>query len=365
MSEMIRNQYAPDIVTAPGETLLEVLQSRGMSQADLAGRTGRPTKTINEIIKGKAAITPETALQLELVLGIPATFWNNRERQYREYLAKKKESERLESQTGWLDSIPHRSMVEYGWIPHVRDKAERVQHALMFFGVASTSSWNDVWKNHQAAFRQSQAFEIDLGAVVAWLRKGELEAQKLTCQEYEPSRFRDVLNFVRTLTRELPKNFDEIVVRECSNAGVCVVFVRELPRTRVWGATRWLSSTCALIQLSLRYKSDDHLWFTFFHEAAHVLLHGKRDFFVDSDDQHKDQREDEADEFARDWLIPPQAYNSFKRRGAKSCAAIERFAYELGIAPGIVVGRLQHDKLLPRTHCNDLKKSIVWADEEE
>lgn len=360
MTEVTKNQYAPDSVSPPGETLLEVLESRRMSQAELADRTGRPTKTINEIIKGKAAITPETALQFELVLGIPATFWNSRERNYREFLAKAKEIERLGAQTDWLDSIPHRAMVAAGWLPASPDKSERLLNVLMFFGVASPSSWSEVWKNQHVAFRQSSRFEIDPGAVAAWLRKGELEAQLIHREDYDSSRFREALLTIRSLTRELPENFAQIVVNECSRAGVCVVFVPELPRTRVWGATRWLSGTCALIQLSLRYRSDDHLWFTFFHEAGHVLLHGKRGFFIDRDEQMTDEKESEADAFARDWLIPMDSYRTFKRRGAISCAAISRFAYELGIAAGIVVGRLHHDGLLPRTQCNELKKTLRW-----
>lgn len=364
MTEVLRNQYAPDEVSPPGETLVEVLQSRGMTQADLAERTGRPTKTINEIVKGKAALTPETALQFELVLGIPASFWNNRESAYREYLARTKESKRFESQTEWLDRIPVRQMVEYGWIPRVQDPAELVERLFRFFGVASASSWDDVWES-PAYFRQSKAFHVQTGAVAAWLRKGELEAQRIECKAFDASRFRQVLVSIRKLTRDLPPNFAQILAAECSSVGVCVVFVRELPKTRVWGATRWLSSTCVLIQLSLRYKHDDHLWFTFFHEAGHALLHGKRDVFIDADDQRINQKEAEADEFARDWLIPPREYKMFKRRGATSCAAIERFAFEIGVAAGIVVGRLQHDGVLPRTHCNDLKREIVWAEEEE
>src|SRR6266852_3575138 len=150
-----------------------------MSQDELADRTGRPTKTINEIIKGKAAITPETALQFELVLGIPATFWNNRERQYREFLAKKKELERLGSKTNWLDQIPHKAMTAAGWLPASSGKSETLLHVLMFFGVASPSSWREVWRDQHTAFRQSSRFEIDMGAVAAWLRKGELEAQRI------------------------------------------------------------------------------------------------------------------------------------------------------------------------------------------
>src|ERR1700752_4082045 len=103
MNDSLKNQYVPDSVSPPGETLLEVLNERGMSQADLAERTGRPTKTINEIIKGKSAITPETALQLELVLGVSASFWNSREQHYREALARKKEADSFATQLDWLE----------------------------------------------------------------------------------------------------------------------------------------------------------------------------------------------------------------------------------------------------------------------
>lgn len=75
--------YSPDYSVAPGETLLETIQAIGMNQAELAARTGRPLKTINGIIKGKGAISPGTAQHFERVLGIPAIFWNNLERNYR------------------------------------------------------------------------------------------------------------------------------------------------------------------------------------------------------------------------------------------------------------------------------------------
>jgi HTH-type transcriptional regulator / antitoxin HigA len=365
MSDVLKNQYLPNSVSPPGETLLEVLSTRGMSQAQLAERTGRPTKTINEIVKGKAAITPETALQFELVLGVPASFWNNREQQYREALARQRENESLASQIAWLDKIPYKAMAKRGWIPESGDKIQLIQHALMFFGVASPRSWNDVWASTQVAFRQSPKLKSDPGAVAAWLRKGELEAQRITADEFNANLFKETLRQIRGMTRELPRDFASVVVTECSKAGVKVVFVPELPNTCTWGATRWLSPSNALIQLSLRYKRDDHLWFTFFHEAAHILLHGKRAVIVETEDGDKDERELEADAFAQEWLIPEAEYRKFKRLGSRSCAAISRFAYDLGIAPGIVVGRMQHDGTLARAHCNHLKKPVGWAESEE
>jgi len=333
-----------------------------MSQAELADRTGRPTKTINEIVKGKAAITAETALQFELVLGVAASFWNNREQQYREALARRKETKSLATQVSWLDKIPYKPMMKMGWIPETANKIQLIQHLLMFFGVASPRSWNDVWATTQTSFRQSPTLKSDPGAVAAWLRKGEIDALKVPVAEYDSNRFKEALGRIRRLTMDLPNNFASIVVTECSKAGVRIVFVPELPKTCTWGATRWLSQSNALIQLSLRYKTDDHLWFTFFHEAAHILLHGKRAVIVETENRTKDEKEFEADSFAREWLIPEAEYRKFRRLDSRSCAAISRFAYELGIAPGIVVGRLQHDGILARTNCNHLKKQVGWAD---
>ena len=361
MNEQIRNQYFPDTVSAPGETLEEILIERGMSQTELAERTGRPKKTINEIVKGKAAITPETAIQFERVLGIPAGFWIAREQNYRESLARAREAVEFEKQADWLNQVPYRAMVKLGWIPEHRDKARQLEEVLRFFAVASPSSWQGVWGAASPAFRRSSAFESEPGAVVAWLRKGELEASSQETAEYNADTFKRSLERVRSLTRQLPDDFTSVVTRECNEAGVCVAFVPELPGTRVWGATRWLTPSRALIQLSLRYKMDDHLWFTFFHEAGHILLHGRRDVFLEGEEREEDEKESEADAFAQEWLVPQAKYRVFRRLGAFSCAAVSRFAFELGIAPGIVVGRLQHDGHLDRTQCNNLKKKVDWV----
>jgi HTH-type transcriptional regulator / antitoxin HigA len=99
MSSNAHNQYHPDYVSPPGDTLLDVLEGVGMTQAELAERLGKSRKHVNEVIKGVAGITPEMALQLERVLGVAAHFWNNREQQYREHLARQEERERLRGRT--------------------------------------------------------------------------------------------------------------------------------------------------------------------------------------------------------------------------------------------------------------------------
>ncbi len=364
MSESSLNQYRPDFVSPPGETLLETLEALGMSQAQLADRTGRSKKMINEIIKGKAPITPRMAIELERVIGVPASFWNNRERHYREFMAKQDEEALLRSYLSWLEQIPISAMAKFGWIQKPRDKVQQLQNILNFLGIASPAQWISFEKGllGQVSFRKSNVYKTDSQALVCWLRKGEQEAKKIDCPAYDSSKFLKTLKQVRLLTVEPPEVFQPELINLIASCGVAVVFVPELPKTRASGATRWLSPDKALIQLSLRHKSDDHLWFSFFHEAGHILKHGKKDIFIEgSPAKMNTRKEDEANAFATNILIPSLEYRRFLASGKWSKAAIRRFAINLGIAPGIIVGRLQHDGVLPQSHCNDLKKRFQWA----
>jgi len=365
MTDTSQNGYHSDYVTPAGETLLETLETIGMSQTELAKRMDRPFKTINEIIRNKTAITAETAWQLEQVLGIPASFWLKREQRYREFLARLAEKQRLNNWIEWLKEIPIQQMMHRGWITTSTDESQQVLEALKFFAVASPDAWQALWESKEVAYRKSAALKSNFGAIAAWLRQGELEAREIECAPYKTDAFRDALISVRALTVEPVENFQKELVNLCAHAGVAVVFVQELPNTGISGSTQWLTPIKALVQLSLRYKTDDQLWFTFFHEAGHILLHGKRQVFLEIDQKNREKEEDEADTFASDTLIHPTEWQQFiAQRSCRTKAGIEEFAKKVGIAPGIVVGRLQHEKLLPYHHCNDLKRRLKWTAEE-
>ncbi|MCH8273823.1 MAG: HigA family addiction module antidote protein [Armatimonadetes bacterium] len=362
MTDIIESRYRPDDVSPPGETLQETLEAFGWTQAELAERMNRPPKTINEIIKGRAGITPETALQLERVLGISAAFWNNREANYRDWIARSAERRRLGGASRWVARFPVNAMIRFGWLEKKESQIEMARELLGFFGVASPTAWTDWFSSLCAAYRQSKAFPVDKYAVAAWLRKGETEAQGIDCSAFHKARFRAALSEIRSLTSELPEVLEPELRRLCAEAGVAQLFVRDLPGTRISGAARWLNPRKALIQMTLRYKTNDHLWFTFFHEAGHILLHGKTDVFVDFEDERQNAQEDEANRFAANFLVPPDAYNQFVDCGDFRCVAIEAFATEVSISPGIVVGRLQHDRRIAYNRCNHLKVRFRWTD---
>ena len=359
ISAPIHNEYSPDLVSHPVATLQEVLEDRGITQADLAERMGRPKKTINELVMGKAAFTPETALQLERVLGVPASFWNNLETNYRAHLAAERDRTELEAHGQWLQSLPLTQMINLGWIKRFSERTTQVQELLQFFGVASKEQWTKVYAEPQAAFRRSAKFETDAKSLACWLRKGAIEAQRLSCAEYDRTRFRSALSDARRLSREPIGSAIPTLVQLFAQSGVALVLVPQLKKLPVSGATQWVSTSCALIQLSFRYKTDDHFWFTLFHEAGHILLHGKRLVFLEGD-SHDGDEEHEANKFAADMLIPATAYRKLRVAKRFSKPNLEHFAQQIGIAPGIVVGRLQHDGALPHTHCNDLKESYDW-----
>jgi addiction module HigA family antidote len=360
-----KDEYYSDYVTPAGETLLETLEAVGMSQTELATRMGRPYKTINEIVRNKASITAETAMQLEQVLGIPASFWLKREQRYREFLARLAEKQRLNNWVEWLEEIPIQQMMRRGWIAASADKPQQVLNALKFFAVASPDAWRALWESKEVAYRKSTVLKSNFGAIAAWLRQGEIEAREIECAPYKADTFRDALVSIRALTVEPIAVFQKELVNLCANAGVAVVFVPELPNTGISGATQWLTSTKALVQLSLSYKTDDQLWFTFFHEAGHILLHGKRQIFLEIGDKDREKEEREADRFALDTLVNPSEWEQFiAQQSYHSKIGFKEFAKKVGIAPGIVVGRLQHDKLLSYNDCNDLKRYLQWATED-
>jgi HTH-type transcriptional regulator / antitoxin HigA len=287
VSNMPQNEYHPDSVSSPGETLLETLETIDMSQVELAKRMGRPVKTINEIIQKKTAITVETALQLEHVLHIPASFWLKREQHYRESLARLAEEQRLAGWVAWLQQFPIQEMVRRGWIPSCTTESQQVLAVLRFFGVASPEAWQDVWEYKIGMYRKATTLESGFGAVTAWLRSGEIAAQKIETVPYQAGAFRDVLKRMRALTMNPVSSFQEELVRLCASAGVAVVFVRELPEIRIYGATQWLTSSKALLQLNLCDQTNDRIWFTFFHEADHILHHRKRQVFLEIEQKEK------------------------------------------------------------------------------
>lgn len=351
--------FAPDYAVPPGETLLETIQHLGIDQRELSERTRISTKHISEIINGKAPISCETAILLEMVTGVPARFWNNLESNYREKIARIAQRDRLREDLIWLSTIPHQELMRRGAIRQTSDKLELLEQVLSFFGVVSVTAWETGWSSPKFAFRKSLIFKGKPGAMASWLRLGEIESNKIECGPFDEEKFRHAVAQIRSLTTAQPKDFIPLMTKLCGDAGVALVFVKEIKNAPVSGAAKWISKDKAMICLNLRGKRNDRFWFTFFHEAGHILGDSKKETFIDVD-YAEDIHEKKANQFAADILIPERSAKRLRHLSTER--QVMRFASELGIAPGIVVGRMQREGLIQYWKFDSLKTKIDWDD---
>ncbi|GDY11031.1 XRE family transcriptional regulator [Planctomycetia bacterium] len=349
--------YRPDVISPPGATIRDMLGDLNMSQAELARRMGRPINKVNQIIQGSKVITAETALALEHVLGLPASFWLTREQNYRLALSQRDRLGKQERDSQIVSQFPYAEMAKLGWIQKHTRQLDKYRELLNFFGVASAERLDHI-RELSPSFRKSQLREANPLALAAWLRKGMLDAHRIDAAAYDRDLVIQRLDELRKLTRISGEQVVDRLQQAGRELGLAVVFVPHLQKTYVGGAAFWLGNR-PVIELSFRYDTNDHIWFNFFHELGHILLHSPKETWLDDFAEDQDDREAEANSFASDTLIPPDVLHEFLQKGDFSETTIVRFADHIGIAPGIVVGRLQRDGKLHHSELKHLKEHVI------
>ena len=276
---MTINQYHPDSVSHPGETLREKLEELNIGSKAFAVRTGKPEKTISLILNGESAITPDMAVLFESVLKIPAHFWMRRQSLYDESQARQKRKEVVQKAIPWAKAFPYAQMANKEWVPATRKAEKKVIHLLEFFGLASHEAWESYYLKSKlkVEFRVSLAHTKTPHALSAWLRKGDLLAANIQAADYSAKKLSAILPKLKSIMAVQPDDFFTQIQLLCLSAGVKVVHTPCLPKAPINGVARWIeNNTTPLIQLSDRYKRNDVFWFSFFHELGHILLHGKK-----------------------------------------------------------------------------------------
>jgi len=356
-----------DLAIPPGEYLEEVIAELDMSKDELARRMRRPASKLSAMFKGEKAITPDTALQLEKVVGVPAHIWLGLESEYRLALARRQsqaELERLRDESKLTTAYCYNQLAKLGAVARATKPLVKVAELQRFFGVASLTAIPEV-RRYQAAFRQGAASRHRRApqALSAWLRLGEIEARKVRCAAFDKKRLEGSLVALRAMTAQAPEVFQPALSSLLAEAGVALVICPHFPGTRVHGATFWLGRDKAALMMTIRGAWADIFWFSLFHELGHILLHSRQDVILENDDADPalQEREDEADRFASDSLLPPDDYLRFVASGGFSKTEIQAFASEVGIDSGVVVGRLQHDAHLKHDERNLLRTRFTWA----
>ena len=348
-----RNEYIPQTATHPGVTLKERLEELGMSQKEFAVRTTKPEQTIVKVINGESSLTPDMAVQFESVLGIPANFWLKRQQNYDEAVARAKRRDVLAAGVDWAGSFPTAKMTQLGWLPKTESHEQKVEALLYFFGISAHQAWDDYYcgLKLKVSFRISLAHCSEPYAISAWLRQGELEAMKFDAPTFCAKTFKANLESIKKIMAGHPDDFFPLLQQLCLDAGVKVVYTPCLPKAPVHGSTRWINDNAPLIQLSARYKQNDRFWFTFFHEAGHILLHGKKYISIE-DDAFNDidkAKEREADAFSVRWTFSEEEEREVLQYGLLKEKDIIDFAQKFGTHPAMIIGRFHHKKLLSYT----------------
>lgn len=356
---MPNSDFLPLWASPPGDTIKAIVRAKGIPETELPSILGLSSDATVAVLDGSAEMSLKLARRIAENLGSSAEFWMTRDGQYRDDLT------RLDG-LAWLESLPVTEMQSLDWLHLSGGQHEKLLTCYAYFDVQDVAEWTRTYGTllNDARFRAPESVSLSLPSVAAWVRQGEIEAAQLNCEPWNADRFRAALLQCKSLTRERdPREFLQALQAICAKAGVAVVAVRPPKGARVSGAARWLDNH-GLIVLTGRHLSDDHLWFTFFHEAGHLLLHDQESTFLDDFDRTVQRgtfdEETEADSFAQGTLIP-NGFPDELAHGRPTPKTIARVARSNGISAGLMVGQLQHAGLIGYNRFNNLKRRYRWS----
>lgn len=342
------------IATPPGATIKEQLNDRGMNQKEFAARMDMSEKHISKLINGDVQLTPEMAVRLEVVLGVPAKFWNNLEAIYREKLIKVKAENTMDTDEALAKQLPYSEMAKYGWVPETRDSKEKVIYLRKYFEVVELS----LLENNQItriACRRLAVTEKSDFALLAWVQEAKLKARNIKTSPINIKGLINIVPEIRKMTVLKPGEFCPKLLKMLSECGIALVFLPHLRGSFLQGAS-FMDGNKIVVGLTARGKDADKFWFSFFHELAHIIFG-----HIGLADGTTEQDEKAADSWSRDILISEGDFLEFVQRRNYSAAYVCEYAKKLGIAPGILVGRLQNEGCIKHSMLNDLKEHYEIA----
>jgi HTH-type transcriptional regulator/antitoxin HigA len=344
MEENMRSRTI--VATPPGSTIREQLQMRGMSQKEFAQRMGLTQKHTSHVINGEVTLTPAVAMKLESVLDIPAEFWMNLEGIYRAKLLRAQEEEQMDDEHALLKLLPYNELAKLGWVEDTKELVKKICNLRRFFEVANLTLLDGA-RIPGIAYRKLTTKETIDYKLVAWSQKAKLEARKIQTRRINLQMLESILPQLRLMTMQDPKAFFPVLKESLSNCGVALVVLQHIGGSFLHGAT-FFDGDKIVLGVTIRGKDADKFWFSLFHEIGHILKGhiGKPEAAYN---------EETANKFAADMLIQPDQYASFVSHGDFSRKKVRAFAQMSDIDCGIVVGRLQNDKIIEHNQLNDLK----------
>lgn len=341
------------IAIPPGETIKEQLIDKDMNQKEFAVRMDMSEKHISRLINGEVQLTPDVAVRLEVVLGPSARFWNNLEAIYREKIIKIEAENAMKGDIEIARNFPYAEMANLGWVDKTRDNKEKVVNLRKYFEVVKLPLIEKNAISKIACRRLAITEKGDL-ALLAWAQKVKIESRNMETSPINIRKLVRIIPEIRKMTVLDPKEFCPKLVSDLSDCGIALVFVPHLKGSFLQGAT-FINGHKIVIGMTTRGRDADKFWFSLFHEFAHIVLG-----HIYNQNGTAQEDEDAADKWAKDTLIPPEAFEKFKERKDYSKQSVISFSEKQGIAPGIIVGRMQREGMIKFTMLNDLKEKYEF-----
>lgn len=342
------------IATPPGATIKEQLVVRGMSQKEFASRMDMSEKHISKLINGEVILTPDVAMRLEMVLGLPAHFWNNLESIYREKLIKVQMENAMYEDVEIAKKFPYKEMEKNGWVAETSKATDKVIELRKYFEVVRLDKVKEPLIPGIACRRQAVTEKADY-ALLAWAQKAKLEARSITTKAIDLQKLEDYLPEIRRMTMQSPEEFCPQLCEMLADCGVALVFLPHIGGSFLHGAT-FYDKNKVVVGLTVRGKDADKFWFSLFHELAHIIYG-----HINNPEGTTDADEAAADSFAKDTLISEADFDSFTKNGVFDQLSMQVFAQQIGIDVGIVVGRLQKEGYVKYNRFNNLKTKYILS----
>lgn len=335
------------VAVPPGYTIKEQLDDRGLTQKEFALRMELSEKHVSKLINGEVLLTSDVAIRLENVLGIPAQFWLNLESIFREKLKKIELENNMEEDKCIAAKMPYNQMVKYGWIIDTSDKSQRVFNLRKYFEINRLGLLLEK-ANLNVLFRRVAITDNSNFALMTWAQQAKIKSRECKVDAINIKDLKKSIELFRSMTNKNLEDVFEELVDTLSSNGVALILLPHLEGTFLHGATFYYDNKIVL-GLTIRGKDLDKFWFSFFHELGHITLgHINKDYY--------DEMEEEANDFAKNTLIPEDKYKSFISKGNFGQQDIIRFANEIGVYYDIVLGRLQKDNFLPFSKYSWMKR---------
>lgn len=334
-------EYNNKIAFHPGHYIKEIVDESGLTQEDFAKRLDTTPKNLSLLIRGEQSLSIDIAMKLSRLIGTSVNYWLKLQNAYDTLIAEFRSEKELVEERKIFEYFDYRFFKENYGLPDLpRQKDEQIKALRTFLNVATLTVLS---KRDMAVSFRSSAENLTQASTVkanAMVQIATNKALKTELPGFNRKKFEEAVKYALTLTKN-HEEFYPLIRKAFGEAGVIFVIMPNIAGSKTNGATKKIGKNIMLMVNDRRLNTDS-FWFTLFHEIGHII---NGDYGI-SFEQETGEQEEAANKFAQDSLIPSDRYQEFVECAKFDLQSIKDFANSINRDPGIVLGRLQNDKIV-------------------